>query len=345
MTLEGVAQAPPTPTEGAAAASPAATSSAASSPIAASPAVTSSVTASRIAASPAVTSSVTASRIAASPIIASSAAAPPGELEPPRYLGSRHRRPAVSTAVRVAVPLLLVAAWWYGTGSGAIPSDVLAGPGAVLGALGELVATGQLGDYLLASARRAGLGVLAGGGIGLLLGVVAGLSALGEELIDPTMQMKRAVPFLALVPLFISWFGVEETFKVVLIAVAAAGPMYAYSYLGVRGVDRKTVEAARGFGLTGPRLVLGVVIPTALPNILMALRICLSVSLTGLIAAEQIGATEGIGYLVTLAQQYYRSDYMVLCILIYAVLGLLIDLAIRGVERLAMPWRGHVAAR
>ncbi|WP_242676224.1 ABC transporter permease [Streptosporangium minutum] len=266
-------------------------------------------------------------------------------LEPPRYLGSRRRRPAVSTAVRVAVPLLLVAAWWYGTGSGAIPPDVLAGPGAVLGALGELVATGQLGDYLLASARRAGLGVLAGGGIGLLLGVVAGLSALGEELIDPTMQMKRAVPFLALVPLFISWFGVEETFKVVLIAVAAAGPMYAYSYLGVRGVDRKTAEAARGFGLTGPRLVLGVIIPTALPNILMALRICLSVSLTGLIAAEQIGATEGIGYLVTLAQQYYRSDYMVLCILIYAVLGLLIDLAIRGVERLAMPWRGHVAAR
>ncbi|MER5418243.1 ABC transporter permease [Streptosporangium roseum] len=300
--------------------------------------------------SPAAASSAAASPITASPITAAPDAAPPaatapGALEPPRYLGSRRRRPAVSTAVRVTVPLLLVAAWWYGTGSGAISPDVLAGPGAVLGALGELVATGQLGDYLLASARRAGLGVLAGGGIGLLLGVVAGLSALGEELIDPTMQMKRAVPFLALVPLFISWFGVEETFKVVLIAVAAVGPMYAYSYLGVRGVDRKTIEAARGFGLTGARLALGVIVPTALPNILMALRICLSVSLTGLIAAEQIGATEGIGYLVTLAQQYYRSDYMVLCILIYAVLGLLIDLAIRGVERLAMPWRGQVAAR
>ncbi|MDP9865722.1 MULTISPECIES: ABC transporter permease [Streptosporangium] len=269
----------------------------------------------------------------------------PSALETPRYLGARRRRPAASVAIRAAVPLLLAAAWWYGTDSGAVPPDVLAGPGAVLGALGELVATGQLGDYLLASARRAGLGVLAGGGLGLLLGVVAGLSVLGEELVDPVMQMKRAVPFLALVPLFISWFGVEETFKVVLIAVAAAGPMYAYSYLGVRGVDRKVLEAARGFGLTGPRLAFGVIIPTALPNILMALRICLSVSLTGLIAAEQIGATEGIGYLVTLAQQYYRSDYMVLCIVIYAVLGLAIDLAIRGVERLAMPWRGQVAAR
>ncbi|MFF4414885.1 ABC transporter permease [Streptosporangium sp. NPDC001559] len=266
-------------------------------------------------------------------------------LEPPRYLGSRRRAPGLSVPLRLLVPLVLLAAWWYGTASGLISPEILAGPGAVVGALGELAATGQLGDYLLASARRAGLGVLAGGGVGLLLGVVAGLSALGEELVDPTMQMKRAVPFLALVPLFISWFGVEETFKVVLIAVAAASPMYAYTYLGVRGVDRKIVEAARGFGLTGAGLAFGVIIPTALPSVLMALRICLSVSLTGLIAAEQIGATEGIGYLVTLAQQYYRTDYMVLCVVIYAVLGLLIDLVIRAVERVAMPWRGQVTAR
>ncbi|MDL4776493.1 MULTISPECIES: ABC transporter permease [Thermomonosporaceae] len=266
-------------------------------------------------------------------------------LRPPARLGSRPRRPAVSPAVRAAVPALLVAAWWYGSGSGRLPPDVLAGPGAVFGALRELVSTGQLGDYLLASARRTALGVLAGAGLGLALGIAAGLSALGEELIDPVLQMKRAVPFLALVPLLISWFGVGETFKVVLIAVAALAPMYAYTYLGVRSVDRKVVEAARGFGLRGPRLALAVIVPSALPSILMALRISLSVSLTGLIAAEQIGATEGIGYLVTLAQQYYRNDYMVLCILIYALLGLVIDLVIRGVERLAMPWRGQVSAR
>ncbi|MCT9930955.1 ABC transporter permease [Planotetraspora sp. A-T 1434] len=266
-------------------------------------------------------------------------------LEPPEYLGSAGRSRALSIGLRFVVPFLLLAVWWYGSSSGRIPADVLASPGAVVGALRELIATGQLGDFLLASGRRAGLGVLVGAGAGLLLGVASGLSALGEELIDPVMQMKRAVPFLALVPLFISWFGVGETFKIVLIAVAATAPMYAYTYLGVRGVDRKVVEAARGFGLTGIRLAVAVVLPSALPNILMALRICLSVSLTGLIAAEQIGATEGIGYLVTLAQQYYRSDYMVLCIAIYALLGLTFDLLIRGVERLAMPWHGHVAAR
>lgn len=266
-------------------------------------------------------------------------------LEPPTFLGGRRRHPVVSTAVRVTVPLLLLLAWWYGSGSGRIPADVLANPASVLTALRELVETGQLGDFLLASAHRAGLGVLVGGGAGLTLGVVSGLSALGEELVDPTMQMKRAVPFLALVPLLISWFGVGETFKVVLIAVAAASPMYAYTYLGVRNVDRKVVEAARSFGLRGPRLAFGVIIPSALPSILMALRICMSVSLTGLIAAEQIGATSGIGYLVTLAQQYYRNDYMVLCIVVYALLGIAIDLAIRAVERWAMPWHKQVRAR
>ncbi|WP_083982090.1 ABC transporter permease [Actinomadura hibisca] len=267
------------------------------------------------------------------------------DLRTPAWIGTRRRHPLTSLAVRASVPALLVAVWWYGSANGRISPDVLAGPGAVLGAFEELVGTGQLADYLLASGRRALLGVLAGAGLGLLLGIAAGLSALGEELIDPTLQMKRAVPFLALVPLFISWFGVGETFKIVLIAVATVAPMYAYTYLGVRGVDRKVVEAARGFGLRGARLAAQVVVPSALPSILMALRISLSVSLTGLIAAEQIGATEGIGYLVTLAQQYYRNDYMVLCIVIYALLGLAIDLAIRGVERLAMPWQRQVRAR
>lgn len=266
-------------------------------------------------------------------------------LRRPTFLGTRKRSRWLSLAVRISVPVILLVAWWFFSAAGYLAPEVLAPPSAVLDAARELVASGQLLDYLAASGRRAGLGVLIGVSLGLLLGLASGLSALGEELVDPVMQMKRAVPFLALVPLFISWFGVDETFKVVLIAVAAAAPMYAYTYLGVRGVDRKLVEAARGFGLRGTRLALSVVLPTALPNLLMALRICLSISLTGLIAAEQIGTTAGIGYLVTLSQQYFRNDYMVLCILIYAVLGLIIDLVIRLIERLAMPWRRHVAAR
>ncbi|MGW0179472.1 ABC transporter permease [Nocardia sp. NPDC003345] len=266
-------------------------------------------------------------------------------LEVPRHRAARRRPRWVSIPLRFLVPALLVAVWWIGSATGAIPEEILAGPPKVWTAFTELYDTGQLVDYSVASFHRAALGVLFGVVTGLVLGVVSGLSSLGEEFVDSTMQINRAVPFLALVPLFIAWFGIDETFKVLLIAFATVGPMYAYTYLGVRNVDRKVVEAARSFGSKGPRLVFEVILPSALPGVLMALRICLSISITGLIAAEQVGTREGIGYLVTLAQEYNRTDYMVLCVVLYAVLGLVFDGVVRVIERFAMPWRGQVAAR
>jgi sulfonate transport system permease protein len=281
--------------------------------------------------------------LAATP--APSLEAAPSGLEAPRFLGTRPRARALSLVVRASVPLLLAAAWWYSTTFRLIPSTILASPAEVLRALVEIVETGQLGEYLLASLTRAGIGVGLGVSVGLVLGVSAGLTALGEDVIDPTMQMLRAVPFLALVPLLISWFGIDETFKIVLVGSSSAFPMYAYSYLGVRNVDRKLVEAARGFGLTGLPLLAQVILPAALPSLLMALRICLAISVVGLIAAEQVGTMKGIGYLVMLAKQYFRQDYMVLCILLYAALGLGFDAFVRLLERTAMPWRRHTSIR
>ena len=269
----------------------------------------------------------------------------PAGLERPVYLGAKIRRRGVSVALRASVPVILLLSWWVGTASGRIPSTVLASPGEVLAALIELYQSGDLSRFALASLARAGAGVGLGVSIGLVLGVSSGLSALGEEIIDPTMQMMRAVPFLALVPLLISWFGIDETFKVVLITCSSAFPMYAYSYLGVRNVDRKMVEAARGFGLRGWPLLWQVILPSTLPSILMALRICLAISVVGLIAAEQVGTSKGIGYLVLLAKQYFRPDYMVLCILLYAGLGMVFDLFIRTLERILMPWRRHSSIR
>lgn len=266
-------------------------------------------------------------------------------LERPAFLGVRPRSRRLSLGLRTVVPILLLLGWWLGTSSGYVPPSVLASPKEVLDALIELYQTGQLESFVRASLSRSLWGVSLGVTIGLSLGVTAGWTALGEELIDPTLQMLRAVPFLALVPLFISWFGIDEQFKIVLIAASSATPMYAYSYLGVRNVDRKIIEAARGFGLHGFRLLGQVVLPSALPNLLMALRICLSISVVGLIAAEQVGTTEGIGYLVLLAKQYYRQDYMLLCILFYAGLGLFFDGAIRVLERTTMPWRRHTVVR
>lgn len=266
-------------------------------------------------------------------------------LEKPAFLGEKKRPRALSIVARVSVPLTLFLLWWWGSSSGRIPSSVLASPREVALAFIELEESGQLKEFVLASLNRSVFGVTLGVSVGLLLGIGAGLSALGEELVDPTMQMLRAVPFLAVVPLFISWFGIDEEFKIILIASSSAFPMYAYSYLGVRNVDRKVVEAARGFGLRGFRLLTQVILPSALPNLLMALRICLAISVVGLIAAEQVGTTKGIGYLVLLAKQYYRPDYMVLCVVLYAVLGLCFDGFIRVLERVTMPWRRHTAVR
>ena len=267
------------------------------------------------------------------------------ELERPRFLGTRPRRRSISIGLRASVPVVLLLAWWYGCTSGRIGPTILASPGDVLRALIELAQSGQLVEFLLASLGRAGTGVGIGVTVGLLLGISSGLTALGEEVVDPTMQALRAVPFLALVPLLISWFGIDEMFKIVLIACSSTFPMYAYSYLGVRNVDRKMVESARGFGLHGWRLLFQVILPSTLPSLLMALRICLAISVVGLIAAEQVGTTKGIGYLVLLAKQYFRQDYMVLCILLYATLGLIFDGFIRLLERVAMPWRRHSAVR
>ncbi|WP_406229404.1 ABC transporter permease [Nocardia sp. NBC_01009] len=266
-------------------------------------------------------------------------------LAAPRSRVERRRPAWFSIPLRFLLPALIFAVWWIGAATGAVSEQVLAGPPRVWTAFSELLDSGQLVDFALASFVRAALGVAIGVTVGLVLGLLAGLSGLGEELVDSTMQIVRAVPFLALVPLFIAWFGIDELYKVLLIAVATVAPMYAYTYLGVRNVDRKMVEAARGFGLGGPRLVLEVILPSALPGILMALRVCLSISITGLIAAEQVGTREGVGYLVTLAQEYNRTDYMVLCVVLYALLGLVFDGLVRTIEKFAMPWRKQVAIR
>jgi sulfonate transport system permease protein len=266
-------------------------------------------------------------------------------LAPPAYLGERPRRRAVVFALRASVPVALAVTWWLGTRQGWIADHVLASPGAVWDAFVELWQSGDLADYVAASFWRVAFGLSIGIAVGLALGIVSGLWSIGEDLVDPTMQMFRAVPFLALVPLLLAWFGIDETFKVVLIATSCAVPMYTYTYLGTRNVDRKVVEAARGFGLRGWGLVRRVIVPSALANVLMALRICLVLSMTALISAEAIGTEEGIGYLVLLARQYARTDYTVLCIVLYAGLGLVFDLVIRLVERFAMPWRRYTAVR
>jgi sulfonate transport system permease protein len=269
------------------------------------------------------------------------------DLAPPVSVRPAHRPAAVSVALRVVLPVALVAVWWFATRPGGpVPPQVLAAPGQVWTTLTELIGDGVLWDNLSASLQRAGIGLAIGGSIGLGLGLLTGFAKLGEELLDPTMQMLRTIPFLALGPLFIVWFGIDETPKVVLIAVATAFPLYLNTYAGVRSVDRRALEAGRVFGLSGWQLVRKVVLPGALPNLLVGLRVALGVCLLGLIFAEQINTVQGIGYLMTSAMAFFQTDVMVVCIVVYASWGLLADLAVRVLEHVLMPWRrAHARTR
>jgi sulfonate transport system permease protein len=248
-------------------------------------------------------------------------------------------------ARRALGPALLLVLWAAASLLGWTRPTVLPSPLTLVDTLvmlwREQALAHQIGVSLLRALSGGFLGILAG----LLLGLAAGLSRLGEELFDAALQMLRMVPFLALVPLFIVWFGIGEGPKLLLIALATVFPMYLNTYTGVRNVDRKVIEAMQTFGLTGPSLLYEAVIPLALPSILTGLRYSLGISVLVLIAAEQINASAGLGYLLNNAQLYQQVDVIMICIVIYALLGLLADMFVRLLERVLMPWRAGIAAR
>ncbi|MCW2606674.1 MAG: putative transporter integral rane subunit [Frankiales bacterium] len=251
----------------------------------------------------------------------------------------RTRRPVPPVLLRAVSPLVLLALWQLLSGTRLLPAERLAPPSAVVAAARELWASGALQDAVLVSLQRVLVGLALGLAVGTLLGLVAGFSRLGELAVDPPLQMLRTVPFLGLVPLFILWFGIGERPKVLLVALGVAFPLYLNLFAGVRGVDAKLVEAARTLGLRGAALARHVVLPGALPQVLVGLRQSLGVAWLSLIVAEQINADAGLGYLVMNAREFYRTDVIVLGLVTYALLGLLTDGLVRTLERRGLAWR------
>jgi sulfonate transport system permease protein len=268
----------------------------------------------------------------------------PGLIRPVvQHRANRSRR--VSLLFRVLVPLAIFALWWLLTGTGVIDHTILSSPSATGSSFVNLLAHQDLLGDIGVSLARAGVGLAIGGGIGLVLGIIVGLFSLGEELLDSSLQMFRVIPFPAVIFLFIVWFGIGETAKVALIALATMFPMYLNTSNGVRNVDRRVVEAARSFGLRGRRLVRQVVIPLAMPSILTGLRFSTGISIVALVFAETINANKGIGYLANQASSFQQVSVLVVCIIIYALMGILADLMVRTIEKLSMPWRRQMAVR
>nr|MBA4769849.1 ABC transporter permease [Sphingobium sp.] len=239
-------------------------------------------------------------------------------------------------------PVLLLLLWELGSRSGLIPERTLAAPSAVIGTLIEMVISGELPSNLLVSFARVAASLLIGVGLGLALGLVAGLSRAGELAVDPLMQIKRTIPALALTPLFIVWFGIGETPKVALIAFGTIFPVYLNLYSGIRSVDPRLLDAAKSLGLSRAEQIWHVVLPSALPSLLVGLRYALSVSILVLVVAEQINASAGLGYLINNARDFMRTDIIVVCLMVYAILGLGADWLVRALEARALIWRPSI---
>ncbi len=189
----------------------------------------------------------------------------------------------------------------------------------------------------LHEARRLGLAI--GVSLGVILALLSGLSRLGEIIFDSPLQILRTLPFLAVIPLFILWFGIDETTKVALIAFGTTFPIYITLFSGIRNIDGKLIEMATTLKLSRLHLIMHVVMPGALPSFFVGLRYALSISLLALVAVEQVNAVAGLGYLVNEAREFAQTDVIVVCLLVYSIFGLLIDAAVRAMERYALAWR------
>jgi sulfonate transport system permease protein len=269
----------------------------------------------------------------------------PAGLVRPLVRASRRRTRTVSLIIRAAVPVAIFGLWWLLTGTGVVPATKFPTPTSTWDTLTYLWVHQDLLGNIGISMSRVAIGLAIGGSLGLILGVIVGLSSLGEELVDSSLQMFRTIPFPAVIFLFLVWVGIGELSKDLLIALATLFPMYLNTSNGVRNVDRKVVEAARSFGLRGHRLVRQVVIPLALPSILTGLRMATGVSIIALVFAETLNASKGIGYLVTQASSFNNIGELVVCIAVYALLGIGADLFVRLIERITMPWRRQMAVR
>lgn len=236
------------------------------------------------------------------------------------------------------VPVGLIALWQVAASLGWLSTRVLPAPSDVVKAAWTLAESGELWRHVRVSAGRALSGLAIGGGLGLALGLLTGSVRFFETLLDSTIQMVRNIPALALIPMVILWFGIDEAAKLFLIAVSVFFPIYLNTFHGIRNVDPGLIEMGRSYGLTRWQLYREVILPGALSSILVGLRFSLGLMWVILIVAETISAQAGIGYLTMNAREFLQTDIVLVGILLYALLGKLADMFAKALERYWLRW-------
>lgn len=236
-------------------------------------------------------------------------------------------------------PIVILAIWAAASVTGVLDWRILPGPWAVVTRGVELWNNGTLGPDIAISLRRAALGFALGAGSGIVLAMVSGLNRIGEALIDSTVQVKRAIPSLGLIPLFILWLGIGESFKIVIIALGVFIPIYINLSASLVGIDKRYVELAETLQLSRWEFLRRVVFPGALPGLFVGLRLGVVGSWLSLVVLEQINATSGLGYMMYQATNYGQTDIICVGLVLYGIFGFLSDRGVRLVERKVLSWR------
>ncbi|HFU7069375.1 ABC transporter permease [Bacillus cereus] len=252
------------------------------------------------------------------------------------------RKLNVKVSVRaITIPVIILIIWQLAGVFGLVSKTVLPTPLDIFLAFQELIKTGELFGHLSISVFRAAAGFFIGGGLGIILGTIVGFSTRSEQYLDPSVQMLRTVPHLAVAPLFVLWFGFGETSKVLLIADGAFFPLYVNAFLGIRGVDSKLFDVARVLEFSKRKLITKLILPAALPNLLLGARLSLGVAWVSLVVAELMGSTEGIGYMIMDARQFSNTDIVFVGIIIFAFVGKFSDSLVRLLEVKFLRWRDN----
>jgi ABC-type nitrate/sulfonate/bicarbonate transport system permease component len=241
-------------------------------------------------------------------------------------------------ALRLLSPLGLLAAWEIASRAGWLNPLLFPAPSHALTDLGILIADGYLLKALYASMFRVICGFAIAVGAGVVLGAAMARVRLFNELLDPIVELLRPISPLALFPLAILWFGIGDGAKIFIIALAASFPVILNTYAGVRGIDANLFRASRSLGATGYEIFRGIVLPGSLPHIFTGVRLAWGISLIVIIAAEMVGSTVGLGYMVLEAQQTFRTERLFAGIFVIGLIGFVTDLGFRGLRRLLLPW-------
>ncbi|RYY28507.1 MAG: ABC transporter permease subunit [Sphingomonadales bacterium] len=249
------------------------------------------------------------------------------------------------TVVRIAVPIGLLVLWQVAVSSGVLPDNYASSPAGVIDALAKLDSRDLLWPSLGTSLARAALGFVIGGALGVFFGTLVGLSVRAETVLDATLQAFRVLPHFALIPLLLIWFGIGEEPKIALIALASFFPIYINLYKAIRGIDPRLSELAAIQKLDRWQMLRDITLPGALPGLLIGVRFALAGAWLSLIVAEQFNAHSGIGFVTMQARLFSQISTIVACLFLYALVGILIDIGVRQIERRAISWHASERAR